>query len=330
MSQTVEAILEPELAIVEAHHHLWEASELLPDIGRYLLPDFLADAASGHRIVASVYVEAGAMYRAHGPDALRSVGEVEFANGMAAMSASGIYGPTLACAGIVGFADLLLGDGAAPALEALVAAGGGRLRGIRFMGASDPDRTLSVARRPARLFGDPRFRAGFARLAPLGLTFDSWLFHPQLDDAVDLARAFPETTIIVDHTGGPVRLRAYAERPDEAYRDWRRGIAALAACPNVVMKLGGLGMRLFALPPYEGPEPLSAHLAAHWRPYVEPCIEAFGAERCMFESNFPVDRASGDYAVVWNAFKRLAAGCSADEKAALFAGTAKRVYRLDV
>ncbi|HLY54377.1 MAG TPA: amidohydrolase family protein [Stellaceae bacterium] len=328
MSQTVEAILEPELAIVDAHHHLWEASELLPDIGRYLLPDFLADTESGHRVVASIYVEAGAMYRAQGPAAFRPVGEVEFANGMAAASASGTYGPTLACAGIVGFADLLLGDGVVPVLEALVAAGGGRLRGIRYMAASDPDPTLSTARRPAGLLRDTRFRAGFAGLAPLGLTFDSWLFHRQLDDAVDLARAFPETTIIIDHTGGPVRLGAYAERPDETYREWRQGIAALAACSNVVMKLGGLGMRLFALPPHEGTEPLSAHLAVHWRPYIEPSIEAFGPARCMFESNFPVDRASSSYAVLWNAFKRLAAGASLEEKVALFSGTAKRVYRL--
>jgi predicted TIM-barrel fold metal-dependent hydrolase len=322
-----EPILEPELRIVDPHHHLWDR----PEVGRYLLPDLLEDLGSGHNIVATVFLECRSMYRQEGPPALRPAGEVEFVNGVAAMSASGGYGATRICAGIVGHADLRLGSAAAPVLDALVAAGGGRMRGVRFISAHHPDPSAysAMGSRPAGLLIDARVRAGFACLAPRGLSFDAWMYHTQLGELVDLARAFPEISIVLNHVGGALGLGPYAGRREAVFAEWRHGILALAACPNVHVKLGGLGMRLFGFDMHEGELPPSSEaLAAAWRPYVETCIEAFGVERAMFESNFPVDKASCSYQALWNAFKRIAAGYTAAEKAALFAETAARFYRL--
>ncbi len=322
-----EDALEPALPIVDPHHHLIDR----PESGTYLLPDLLEDIASGHNVVATVYLEWLSMYRAGGPEEMRPVGEIEFANGVAAMSASGGYGRPRVCAGIVGHADLMLGARVAPVLEAMVAAGGGRFRGIRYITASDPDQAQWGAPvvRPQGLLLDGRVREGFAQLAPLGLSFDAWLYHPQLGDVVDLARAFPATPIVLDHVGGPIGLGRYKGRRDEAFADWSARIGELAACPNVHVKLGGLGMRMFGFDLHEGElPPGSEQLAAAWRPYVETCIGAFGTARAMFESNFPVDKGSYGYGVFWNAYKRLAEGASASEKADLFHDTASRVYRL--
>lgn len=321
-----EEILEPDLPIVDPHHHLWERPE-----HRYMMPDLLADLA-GHAVRATVFVECMAMYRATGPREMRPVGETEFVNGVAAMSASGGYGQAKICAGIVGFADLALGDAVQPVLEAHVAAGGGRFRGIRHAAgwdASDEVRN-SHTDPPKGLLLDAKFRRGFARLAPLGLSFDAWLYHPQLGELLDLARAFPGTTIVLDHVGGPLGYGPYAGRAEETFAAWRRSIRDLAGCPNVVVKLGGLGMRIGMFDFHRRGEPApSAELAAAWKPWIDTCIEAFGAGRCMFESNFPVDKITCGYGTQWNAFKRLAAGASPGEKANLFAGTASRVYRLD-
>lgn len=322
-----EEALEPDLPIVDPHHHLIDR----PESGTYLLPDLLEDIGSGHNIVATVYLEWLSMYRASGPDDMRPVGEIEFANGVAAMSASGGYGAARICAGIVGHADLALGGRVAGVLEAMIAAGGGRFRGIRFIAASDPDQGQwgGTAGRPPGLLLDPRVREGFARLAPLGLSFDAWLYHPQLADLVDLARAFPATPIVLNHVGGPIGLGRYRGKRDSVFADWSARIGELAACPNVHVKLGGLGMRMFGFDVHEGElPPSSEQLATAWRPYVETCIEAFGSSRAMFESNFPVDKGSYGYGVFWNACKRLAHGASAAEKADLFRGTASRVYRL--
>src|SRR5712671_485968 len=281
LDQRREEIIEPDLPIVDPHHHLVDR----PETGRYLLPQLLADIGTGHNITATVYLEWLSMYRADGPAELRPVGEIEFANGVAAMSASGTYGKPRICAGIVGYADLALGAPVEKVLEAMIAAGGGRFRGIRFITATHPDQAAwgSLVNRPAGLLMDQRVREGFARLAPLGLGFDAW--------------------------SGRIR--------------------ELAACPNVHVKLGGLGMRMFGFTHHTGElPPSSEELAAAWRPYIETCIAAFGPERAMFESNFPVDKGSCGYAALWNAFKRIAAGCSAAEKAALFAGTATKFYRL--
>jgi L-fuconolactonase len=322
-----EAIIEPDLPIVDPHHHLVER----PETSRYLLPDLLADIGSGHNVTATVYLEWLSMYRAQGPAELRPVGEVEFANGVAAMAASGAYGDRQVCAGIVGYADLALGGAVEPVLEAQIAAGGGRFRGIRFISATHPDQAQwgSMVARPAGLLSDRRVREGFARLAPLGLSFDAWLYHTQLGELLDLARAFPETLIVLDHVGGAIGLGRYAGRRDEIFAEWQRRILELAACPNVHIKLGGLGMRMFGFDvhTHELP-PSSEELAVAWRPYIEACIAAFGPERAMFESNFPVDKGSCSYHVLWNAFKRIAAGCSPTEKIALFSATATRFYRL--
>jgi predicted TIM-barrel fold metal-dependent hydrolase len=330
LARHVEEIIEPELPIVDPHHHLVER----PETGRYLLPELLADTGSGHNITATVYLEWLSMYRADGPTEMKPVGEVEFANGLAAMAASGTYGKTKVCAGIIGYADLALGGAVEKVLEAQIAAGGGpggRFKGIRYISATDPDQAAwgSPVSRPPGMLLQPKVREGFAKLAPLGLVFDSFMFHPQIGDLIDLARAFPETPIVLDHVGGAIGLGRYNGKRDAVFAEWSSRIKELAACPNVYIKLGGLGMRVFGFDVHEKAEPPSSEtLAGLWRPYIETCIAAFGPERAMFESNFPVDKGSGSYPVFWNAFKRIASGCSASEKAALFAGTATRFYRL--
>ena len=322
-----EPILEPALPIIDTHHHLWER----PD-HRYLLHEFLADVGTGHNVVATVFVECHSMYRARGPAEMRPVGEVEFVAGMAAMSDSGLYGPTRVAAGIVGFADLTLGDRVEAVLDAQIRAGGGRFRGVRHAAAWDASDVIGNSRDVTgpHLMMQSDFRAGLARLAALGLSLDAWAFHPQLADVVDLARTFPAVTIVMGHVGGPLGYGPYAGKRDEVFAAWKKGVTELAACPNVIMKLGGMMMRLAAYEYHTVPAPPSSEeLAALWRPYIEPCIELFGPERCMFESNFPVDKMGIGWAALWNAFKRIAAGATAAEKQALFAGTARRAYRLD-
>ena len=290
-----------------------------------------ADVASGHNIVATVYVDCRSMYRANGPEGFRPVGEVEFANGVAAMSASGGYGPAAICAGIVSHVNLLLGEAARPVLEAEIAAGNGRFRGIRHSSAWDADPNVAhmYATRPKGLLLDPTFRKGFACLAPLGLSFDAWLFHPQIGELTDLARAFPETKSVLDHCGGPVGLGRYANRREEIFAGWKASILEIAKCPNVVVKLGGLAMRLLGFDFHERTVPPSSeNAAAAWRPYIETCIEAFGPDRGMFESNFPPDKGQCSYQVIFNAFKRIAVQYSEAEKTALFSRTATDFYRL--
>ena len=321
-----EEIIDPSRPIVDPHHHLWDRGGQ-----RYLIEDLVDDIAAGHNIVATVYVEARSMYRAAGPEAFRPVGEVEFANGAAAMSASGGYGSAAICAGIVGHANLLLGDGARQVLEAEIAAGGDRFRGIRHSSPwdGDPDVAGMYATRPKGLLLDTTFRKGFACLAPLGLSFDAWLFHPQIGELADLARAFPDTKIVLDHCGGPIGVGGYANRRDEIFAGWKTSIQEIAKCRNVVVKLGGLAMKLLGYDFHLRPRPPSSEdAAAAWRPYIETCIEAFGPERCMFESNFPPDKGQCSYQVIFNAFKRIAAPCSEPEKTALFSKTAADFYRL--
>jgi predicted TIM-barrel fold metal-dependent hydrolase len=316
-----EPILEPDLPIVDPHHHLW----VRPD-WRYLLDELVVDTNSGHNIVATVFVQARAMVRGAGPVEMRPVGETEFVNGVAAMSASGIYGKTRHCAGIVGHADLTLGGRVELVLAAHIRAGGDRFRGIRHISAWDADASIRnpVYSPPPGLLGDKTFREGFAILGRLGLSFDAWLYHPQIDELADLARVFPETKI-----GGPIGTGTYAGKHKEVLSGWTVSIKALSACPNVYVKLGGLGMRLGGFGLHEQSEPPSSEtLAATWRPYIETCINAFGPSRSMFESNFPVDKGSYSYPVFWNACKLLTKGASDAEKADLFSGTATRFYAL--
>ena len=342
-----EEILEPALPIVDPHHHLWDWRSRLPHMPapshpfeailrqspRYLLDELLADSGSGHNVTATVYVECGSFYRADGPDAMKPVGETEFVNGVAAMAASRLYGDMRACAGIVGHADLALGDAVAPVLDAHLAAGGGRFRGIRHMMAHDPDPAVlgPLSHASAGLCANPAVRAAIRHFAARDLSLDLWVLEPQLAELIELARAFPDVTMIVDHVGTPTGIGHYSGKHQERFAGWAAHIRTLVDCPNVHMKLGGLGMPFCGFDTISGPNerPSSEVLADTWRPYIETCIDAFGANRCMFESNFPVDRWGADYATLWNAFKRIAANASTDEKAALFAGTATRVYRLD-
>jgi predicted TIM-barrel fold metal-dependent hydrolase len=328
LALTNEEIIDPDLVIVDPHHHLWD----FPN-HRYLLPELLADTGSGHKIESTVFIECTASYRADGPTELRTLGETEFVNGIAAMSASGAYGPTHVAAGIVGLVDLTLGGRVEDVLRAHMAAAGPRFKGVRYC-AGWEDKANEVhnshTNPPPHLYRNhAKFREGFAVLGKLGLTFDAWLYHPQMPDLMSLAHAFPQQKIVLDHVGGPLGLGYYADKRDEIFAGWRQDIRELAGCPNVYVKLGGLGMRIcgFQFHHRERP-PSSRDLADAWLPYVETCIEAFGPSRCMFESNFPVDKISAPYQVYWNAFKRLAKGASADEKAALFRGTAKDFYRL--
>ena len=265
---------------------------------------------------------------------MAALGEVEFVTGIAAMSASGTYGPCRVAEGIVGGGDLSVGAPVRALLEAEIQAAGGRLRGMRHGVAWDAHEAISkFASRtvPLHQVMDPKFREGFAQLAPLGLSFESWQYHPQLPDAIDLARAFPETTIILNHVGGVLGVGPYAGRRQEILASWREDIKEIAKCPNVYCKLGGIGMVSFGFDFHERDSPPpSEDLAAAWRQYIEPCIEAFGVNRCMFESNFPPDKQSCGYTELWNAFKRITANASASEKTALYSGTAAKVYRLTV
>jgi predicted TIM-barrel fold metal-dependent hydrolase len=323
-----EPILEPDLPIIDPHHHLWDRPGY-----RYLMPELLADVGSGHNVRATMFEQARSMYRADGPEELKSLGETEFVSGAAAMSAAGIYGPTRCIAGIVAFVDLRLGARAKGLLERHIAVSDGRVRGIRngSTWSDDPVLKAFTAGGPKGLLLDKTFREGFAALASLSLTFDAWMFQTQLSDLVDLARAFPQTTIVLNHVGGPLAVGPYAGKRDEAFADWRSGIQQVASFPNTYVKLGGLGMKMIGFDFFEKSEPPSSEeLAQAWRPYIETCIAAFGPHRSMFESNFPVDKGTCSYPVLWNAFKRIAAGHSADEKAALFGGAAKSAYRLQV
>ena len=323
----IEPALDPELPIIDPHHHVWEK-----DLGRYLIHELAEDVNSGHNIIATVFIEAGSMYRADGPAAMKPVGEVEFVNGIAAMSASGKYGKARLCAGIIGHADLTLGDGVRPVLEALIAAGNGRFRGIRHGVTWDTGNAAKFGRRqpPQHQVLDPIFRKGLAHLKPLNLTFESWQFHPQLDDTADLLRAFPDTSMILNHCGGLLGIAPHEDR-DAVFKVWREHMRKVAQFPNLTCKVGGLGMTYcgwdFHL---RDTPPSSEELAQAWRPYVETCIELFGPDRCMMESNFPVDKESTGYGVLWNALKRITQGCSAAEKSALYRDTAARVYRLAV
>jgi predicted TIM-barrel fold metal-dependent hydrolase len=318
-----EEILEPDLPIIDPHHHLWDR------LGPYFADELLSDLTAGHNVVASVFVQCRYGYRPDGPGRMKPVGETEFVVGIAEECAT--KRPDInACGGIVAHANLLLGDDVDPVLEAHKEAAKGRLRGIRHITASGGEAFEgAVPNSPLRLMYEDDFRAGFVRLAPAGLSFDAWLYHTQIPDFTDLARAFPDTTMVLDHVGGPLGIGPYRGRGDEVFADWKASMTDLASCPNAYVKVGGLGMDINGFDLHLEPlPPSSGELTRLWRPYVETTIELFGADRCMFESNFPVDKGACSYHVVWNAFKRLASGAADAEKAALFHDTAKSVYRL--
>ena len=326
-----EQALEPDRPIIDPHLHLWE---ILPRAGslmepqRFLLPELLATVnASGHRITHTVFVECHQMYRPEGPEHLRSLGETEFANGVAAMSGSGNYGPCRVAHRIVGSVDLRLGDRVRPALEAHVARAGERFRGIRMPLAYSEGGLFGQPCEPSLCgrMADPRLRDGARVLAELGLSLDVWCLHGQLGELAALADAVPDLTIVLDHIGTPHDARGDHA---EARAQWASALANLAQRPNVVLKIGGMGMDLAAPIPMETGRASSAELVERWRADVETCIAAFTPARAMFESNFPPDKAAGSYGATWNAFKIIARDLSADEKDRLFRGTAAEVYRI--
>ena len=326
-----EEIIEPDLPICDPHHHLWDRNSHQPIQPRYLLDEILEDINSGHNIVSTVFIECGAMFKTDGPEHMRPVGETEFVNGIAAMSASGAYGSAKIAAGIVGTVDLTIGALAGEVLDSHIVAGGGRFRGIRRAVAWDAADVIRNHRTepPAGLLLQDNFRRGFAELGPRGMTFEAWCYHTQIPEVTDLARAFPDTTIILDHFGGPLGTGPYQGNADEIFEIWKTSVSELATCENVFAKLGGINMDVNGFGWHENSNPpSSAELADATRRYYDYAIEVFGANRCMFESNFPVDKLSCSYQVIWNTFKRIASGATATEKSALFHDTAAKVYSL--
>ena len=320
-----EAVIEPERPIIDAHHHLWDKAG-----NRYLLAEMLDDIA-GHNVVATIFAEGKEGYRKDGPEELRSLGETEMVAAIAEESLAYPGSRTHVGAAIIGYADLGRGEAAGAILDAHVDAGRGRFRGVRNSSAwhADPEARGSVLVQPPGMLYDPAFRAGLAELEKRGLVFDSWLYHTQLIDLVDLARDFPRLSIVLNHLGGPIGIGPYARWRGDVFEDWRCVLRRLAAQDNVSIKLGGFGMLMAgfdfqdrALPP------TSEELAEAWGPYMLAAIEMFGPERAMFESNFPVDKGTASYLVLWNAFKRIARPCTAGSKDALFFGTAARIYGL--
>ena len=330
LSLTQEPTLEPELPICDPHHHFWDLRPQSIPYQRYLIHELNADIYSGHNVRSTVFVEARSMYRPDGPVESRPVGEVEFVQGLAAASASGIYGPSRAAAAIVGHADLKLAGNVEPVLEALQAASPNRFRGIRHNVTWSPDPALQN-RETEGILADSKFREGARVLARKGLSMDTMLSFPQMPELADFAKAVPDLTIILNHIGGVNRVGIYANRDDEVVPEWRKGIAAVAACPNVTVKLGGMGMPRLGFGWHARDVPIgSEELAESMSTWMSFCIEQFGPDRCMFESNFPPDKVSYSYNVMYNAFKRLSKGYSDSERAAMFHGTAARVYRIDV
>lgn len=321
--EAVEEALEPDLPICDAHHHLWERPP-----NSYLLTHFAGDLASGHNVLASVAIECGHGYRTFGSDQLKPLGETEFLNNIAQQARSDPRIETKVAAAIVGFANLSLGDAVAPVLEGHLALSPSRFRGIRYSTTWDESGAVRNEA-PPRMLVDRRFRQGFGWLKKFNLSFDAWLYHPQLPELADLAWEFADVTIILNHIGAPLGVGPYAGKRDEVYQLWRQHIASLAEFPNIVVKLGGVGSVRSGYDWHQRRiKPSSEELAEVLRPYFETCIENFGAERCLFESNFPVEKAANSYVVLWNAYKRITKSYSAPERAALFYGTAARVYRI--
>lgn len=327
-NQVIEPVLDPDLPIIDAHHHIWAESPAEP-WEPYGPEELIADKTnSGHNVIGTVYVDSHANYATSGPERLRVVGETEFAGSLGDECEERGGGAAGVCAGVVTHADLLLGAAVGEVLDAHIATSA-RFRGIRHMTAIDEDLPPVYGATEHGIMMRPNFREGFAELARRGLSFDAWLFHPQLPELIDLARAFPDANIVLDHTGGPIGVGRFADRRDEAFAGWKRDMAELAGCANVSVKLGGLNMSYTAMDATEAPRPhTSEETARLQRGHILTAIDLFGPERCMFESNFPVDMRSISYGLVWNSFKRMTEDFSAGDRQALFAGTARRVYRL--
>jgi L-fuconolactonase len=324
-----ESILEPDIEIVDAHHHLFDRPAL-----RYLLDDYLKDVQSGHRVVASVYVETLAFARPSGPEMMRPLGEVEFANGLGAMSASGAYGDVRLCAAIVGYADLRYGAAIGEYLDRAMELAPDRFRGVRQITIDDPSEApyRFITNRPPRaITRHTAFKEGFREIGRRGLTFDAAMFHHQLNDVAEIADAFPDTTIVLNHSGHAMCLDMDDQSRREVFDVWRHALFDLARRQNVVCKVGGLGLPFWGFGLDERSDAIGyEELSTLWRPYVEVAIEAFGVNRCMMESNYPPDSRACGYVPLWNALKHIVRGASKEEKSALFRDTAARVYRIDM
>lgn len=305
--------IDPSEPICDPHHHIMDRDGI-----RYSAADLTADLAAGHNVVSTVYVECGTAYRPDGPDHLRPVGEVEFV--VSQQVRAGVM------AGIVAHANLGLGAAVAEVLDAHLAIAGGRLRGIRFMSAWDP--ALDNHGRTPGMLADPHVREGIATVGRYGLCLECWMYGHQLGDLADLAWDQPEQVFVLDHLGTPLLGGVGASRRPAILAEWRQGMRKVAACPNVMLKIGGLAMHLQGAPWSRQAPPSSEEMAAFWAPEVDWCLKTFGVGRCMFESNFPIDRLLVDYVTVWNTFKRLVAACSANERRALLHDNAVRTYRL--
>ena len=322
-------VLEPELPIVDAHHHLFGSPQ---DALHYRLEDLQHDIAGGHRVLGTVYVEAyESGWRKTGPVAMRPVGEVEMIEPLTRAPVQTPRGSCQVAAGIVSYADLTLGDGVADVLEEQLKAAQGRLRGVRHRAATDEGtvgRFIKDRPRP-HLMADRAFRRGFAQLDRFGLSFDAWIYHTQLDELIDLADAFPNTPIVLDHVGAPIGVAEFRPQRAEVIAQWETALRALAARPNVRVKVGGMGMTMFGFGFEHAERPATSSELVHaWQPYIDTCVEAFGTKRCMLESNFPVDKQSCSYGELWNAFKLATRSLSNDERSDLFYRTACRTYRL--
>lgn len=325
-----EPILEPDLPIIDAHHHLFDKPAL-----RYMLDDYLEDVRAGHRIVASVYVEASAFHRKDGPQVLKPLGEIEYANGVGAMCASGQYGDIRLCAAIVGYADLRQGDEIGWLLDRAMSAAPERFRGVRQITMEHPSdapfRYFFTGRPPEGVFQHPNFRDGVRQLAKRGLTYDATGFHLQLPDIATLADDFPDMPVIINHMTVAMGLEMSDSERATLFNEWRDALKETAKRPNVTCKIGGLGMPIWGFGFNERKDALGyRELADKWRPFIETALEAFGTERCLMESNFPPDGVSCGYVPLWNALKHIVAGYTAEEKANLFHKTAARVYRMDL
>ncbi len=313
--------------IIDPHHHLWDRGG-----STYLAPQLLDDLTATHNVVKTVFVECRASYDKTREAPMQPVGETVFAaaEAAAAEAADSAGGPRIA--GIVGHADMMLGEAAAEVLAAHDEAGGGRFRGVRHATAwDDSDEVRNGHSRPfEQMMATGRFRAGVRTLAEMGFSFDAWLYHPQLPELGALAAAAPEATIVVNHLGGPLGIGPYRGDRSRVRADWRASVERLAARPNVFLKLGGIGMDDYFATGWaaRAVPPGSEEVAEHWGDDVRLCIDCFGPGRCMFESNFPVDRQTLTYPVVWNAFQIMASGYTDAEQDDLFSGTAARVYRL--
>ena len=331
LDQLREAPLDPDQPIIDAHHHLWleRADRGFP----YPIEELAGDVTSGHKVIATVCIQCGTHYRKDGPEHLRSIGETEWVDGAAeAYARKHPDGPAL-CTAFVGHVDLRRDPGLVDeALQAHQAASR-RFRGIRQSSTWSDDPEISAGRKvnDGHLYLDPAFRRGFSRLARQGLSFDAYLFHPQLADLVDLARSFPDTLIVMDHLGTPLGQGRYAATRDAVFREWRRSIDELARCPNVHVKLGGAAMPMLGFHWDRRASPPSSDEQVEATGHFFKClIDAFSPSRCMFESNFPVDKLGCGYVPLWNSFKKMAASFSAHERADLFGGTASRFYRLGI